>query len=144
MKYVNQILQSKGYDVWAVSPEASVCEALKLMQVKNVGALMVMKDGKPVGIFSERDWARRSLDCEKTPRQTLISELMAPRIIYVTPDETVEECMALMTDKCIRHLPVMQDDNLIGIISIGDVIKSLISDKDFVIGQLERYITSAR
>jgi len=145
MKTVKQLLQGKGSDVWSVAPTTSVYEALALMAGKNVGALLVLKAGQLVGIFSERDYARKVALQGKTSKDTPVSEIMTSKVVYVRPEQTIEDCMALMTDKHIRHLPVLADDHqVLGVISIGDVVKAVISEQSFIIEQLENYITGAR
>ncbi len=141
MKTVRQLLQSKGREVWSIAPEAMVYDALKVMAEKSVGALVVLDAGQVVGIISERDYARKVSLQGKSDRTTPVKEIMTPKVVYVRPEQTIEECMALMTDKRIRHLPVMENDRLIGVISIGDVVKALISEQEFIIAQLENYIT---
>jgi CBS domain-containing protein len=137
---VKQLLQAKGYDVWSTTPDASVYDALKLMADKEVGALVVLEEGKLVGIISERDYARKVILKGKRSIDTPVREIMATKVISVRPDQAIEECMARMTDKHVRHLPVLEDNQLIGIISIGDVVKAIISQQEFMIEQLERYI----
>ncbi|MGH2593753.1 MAG: CBS domain-containing protein [Anaerolineae bacterium] len=145
MKTVKQLLQGKGSDVWSVAPTTSVYEALALMAGKNVGALLVLEAGQLVGIFSERDYARKVVLQGKTSKDTPVSEIMTSKVVYVRPEQTIEDCMALMTDKHIRHLPVLADDHqVLGVISIGDVVKAVISEQSFIIEQLENYITGAR
>jgi len=143
MKYVQQVLKSKGNDVWTIPQDASVFDALQLMAQKNIGALVVVDQKNVVGIFSERDYARKSLDFDESPRLTPVHKMMISRVIYVTPDNTAEECMALFTQKRVRHLPVMVNDELAGIISIGDIVKNIVSEKDFLIEQLEHYIIAS-
>jgi len=140
MKTVKEVLQQKGYDVWSIAPDATVYDALKLMADKNIGAVLVLDGGNLVGILSERDYARKVILKGRFSRDTLVREIMTERVVYVRPDQTVEECMALMTDKRIRHLPVVQDNKVIGVISIGDVVKSIISEKETLINQLSDYI----
>jgi len=140
MATVKELLKAKGQDVYSISPDATVYTALKLMADKNVGALVVLKQGNLVGIMSERDYARKVIIKGKFSKDTLVQEIMAPQIVCVAPNQTAEGCMALMTDKCIRHIPVLEQDRLVGIISIGDVVKSIISDQNLVIDQLEHYI----
>jgi len=142
MKTINEILQSKPYGVLSISPEASVLDALKLMADKEVGALVVLEDEGLAGIFSERDYARKVILHGKSSKDTSVREIMTSKVVYVRPEQSVEECMALMTDKRIRHLPVLQDNRVIGVISIGDVVKEVISEQRFVIEQLEQYIHS--
>lgn len=141
MKTVKQLLQSKGGEVWSITPEAMVYDALRLMAEKGVGALMVLEAGQVAGIISERDYARKVSLQGKSDRTTSVGEIMTARVVYVRPEQTIEDCMALMTDKRIRHLPVIEDDRLIGVISIGDVVKEVISHQKFMIAQLEHYIT---
>ena len=140
MTTVNQLLQAKEVDVWTIVPDASVQDALKLMAEKNVGALLVVEAGGLIGIISERDYARTSILTEQFSMNTPVSQIMTKRVICVRPEQTIEECMALMTDKRIRHLPVLVDDQLVGVVSIGDVVKAIISDQEFIIEQLENYI----
>jgi len=145
MHTVGQILRKKGHDIWSISPDTTVYEALQMMADKNVGALVVLENGELVGIFSERDYARKIVLQGKTSRQTAVSEIMTSRVNCVHPEQTTDECMALMTAKHIRHLPVLdEDDRLVGVISIGDVVKAIISDQEFVIEQLENYIKGVR
>lgn len=141
MKTVKQLLQSKGRQVWSIAPEAMVYDALKLMAEKEVGALVVLEAGQVAGIISERDYARKVSLQGKSDRTTSVGEIMTAKVIYVYPEQTIEECMALMTDKRIRHLPVIDGGQLIGVISIGDVVKEVISHQEFLIAQLEHYIT---
>lgn len=141
MKTVRDILETKGYDVWSVAPDTTVYHALKLMSEKNVGALLVLDQEEIVGIISERDYARKVILKGRTSREAPVRDIMSERVVYVGPDDSVENCMAIFTDKHIRHLPVMEDGKLVGIVSIGDVVKTMIADKDFIINQLERYIT---
>jgi CBS domain-containing protein len=140
MVTVRQILESKGYDVWSVEPSATALEGLELMADKNIGALLVMHEGDLVGVFSERDFARKTAQIPETSRDTPVADMMTSKVIYVHPDLTIEECMAVMTRRHIRHLPVIREGVIIGVISIGDVVKALIAEKEFVIEQLENYI----
>lgn len=140
MKTVRDILRTKGHEVWSVRPDATLFEALEKMAEKNVGALLVMEGEKVVGIVSERDYARKIILKGKSSKETTVKEIMTQDTLYVDPDYKVEECMALMTDEHVRHLPVIEQDRLVGIVSIGDVVKAVISDKQFVIEQLEKYI----
>jgi CBS domain-containing protein len=137
---VSQILKVKGRDVWSIPPQASVLQALQRMAEKEVGALVVIEEGRAVGIFSERDYARRVALEGLSSRDTTVRDRMTESVLYVTPENTVEECMALMTDKRVRHLPVFENKELIGIISIGDVVNKVISEQEFTIRELERYI----
>ena len=140
MKTVRSLLHVKGYDVWTIAPDASVYEALRVMADKNVGALLVLEGGKLAGVISERDYARKVVLKGRSSVDTPVRDIMTADVISVRPDQTVEECMALMTDKHIRHLPVVADGRLIGLISIGDVVKSIITEQGFMIEQLTSYI----
>lgn len=140
MKTIERLLEIKGYDIWSIRPDASVYDAVKLMADKKVGALLVLESGKLVGIVSERDCTRKVILQERAPKDTLVREIMTSNVIFVRPDQTVEECMALVTARRIRHLPVLAGDRLIGIISIGDLVKDIISEQEFMIQQLENYI----
>lgn len=144
MLTVRQLLQRKGHDVWSVTPDTSVYEAVREMSDRNVGALMVCKGVELVGIVSERDIARKTILDELLSRDTLVREIMTENVRYVQPDNSIEDCMALMTDKRIRHLPVLEGDRLVGIVSIGDVVKATINEKENLIQQLETYITGSR
>lgn len=142
MTVVNQILKLKGYDVWSVTPDTSVYDALQLMADKNVGAVLVVDGEKISGIFSERDYARKVILKGKSSRATLVSDIMTVDVVYVNADQSVAECMNLMTDNRIRHLPVRSSEGrLAGIITIGDVVKAIISEQELMINQLEGYIT---
>lgn len=143
MKTVNQLLQTKGRDVWSITPDAPIFDALQLMADKDVGALLVLDGERVVGIFSERDYARKVVLEGKSSRDTAVGEVMTRRVVYVRPEQSIEECMALMTERHIRHLPVLDDDRLVGVISIGDVVKSIITEQQFMIEQLETYITGS-
>jgi CBS domain-containing protein len=141
MKTVRSLLQTKGHAVWTIAPAASVFEALKLMADKNVGALLVLEGDELAGVISERDYARKVVLKGRSSVDTPVRDIMTADVIAVHPDQTVEECMALMTDKHIRHLPVVADGQLVGIVSIGDVVKSIITDQGFMIEQLTSYIS---
>jgi CBS domain-containing protein len=138
---IRDVLQEKGNQTWTVFPDTMVFDALKLMAEKNIGALIVLDGEKIVGIFSERDYARKIILHGKSSRETTVKEIMTTNVVGVRPAQSMEDCMVLMTDKRIRHLPVVEGEKLIGMISIGDVVKAIISDKDFLIQQLEHYIT---
>jgi CBS domain-containing protein len=142
MNEVRDVLAHKGSTIWSVAPDATVFETLQLMAEQDVGAVLVMSGGRTVGIFSERDYARQVILKGKASKDTPVREVMTSRVVYVTADEALENCMALMTDKRIRHLPVLDGDRLIGVVSIGDVVKAVISEKQFLIEQLEKYITT--
>lgn len=141
---VRQILLSKGADVWAVTPETLVIDALHMMAEKNAGAVLVLRGEALVGIFSERDYARKVILRGKSSTDTPVADVMTSRVVYVRPSQTTEECMALMTDKHVRHLPVIEDERVLGVISIGDVVKAIVADQRFTIQQLESYITGGR
>lgn len=142
MKTVRDILNIKGNEVWSVGPENTVFEALRHMAEKEIGALIVMDGKRLAGIISERDYARKIVLLGRTSPNTLVKEIMTTHVAYTHPEQSIEECMAIMTDKRIRHLPVIEEGKLIGLISIGDLVKSIISEQQFIIEQLERYITS--
>ena len=141
MKTVRQLLRTKGHEVLSVAPDTAVFEALQLMAEKNVGAVLVLEGERLVGILSERDYARKVILKGKSSKETLVREIMSSRVLYVRPEQTIEDCMALMTDKHVRHLPVLDQGKLIGVISIGDVVKALIDEQQFIIEQLQNYIT---
>ncbi len=132
----------KHKKVWTIEPEASVYDAISKMSDKQIGALIVTEDNKVIGIITERDYARKVILQDKSSKNTLVREIMTKRVIYVKPDQKLEECMALMTNSHIRHLPVLDGDRLVGMISIGDVVKAVISEKEFLIDQLTRYISA--
>jgi CBS domain-containing protein len=140
VKTVSQLLQDKGREVWSVSPDASVYEAIALMSEKGVGALVVMQGGAIAGMISERDYARKVILEERSSKETRVGEIMTSRVVCAQPDQSVEQCMALMTEKRIRHLPVVDGTQLLGMVSIGDLVKAIIADQQFVISQLEHYI----
>lgn len=142
---IRDLLRKKGHQVHTIAPDDTVYEALVRMAHHNCGALLVMDSaGKLVGILSERDYARKVVLLGKTSRETTVAEIMTDRVVCLRPDQTLEDCMALMSDKRIRHLPVLDNDQVVGVVSIGDVVKAIISDQAFVIAQLESYITGAR
>lgn len=141
MKTVREILQVKGGNCWSIAPTESVFEAMKLMAEKEIGALLVTEGDKLVGIISERDYARKVILQGRSSKTTQVREIMTARVVYADLHQGVEECMAVMTDKRIRHLPVMDKGRLCGIISIGDLVKSIIAEQKFIIEQLERYIS---
>ena len=142
MKKVGDILETKGRAVWSIGPSDSVFDALKLMAEKGIGALVVREGNKVVGVISERDYARKVILQGRSSPTTFVSEIMTARVVYAQLEQNIDECMAIMTEKRIRHLPVMEDDRLVGIISIGDLVKSIIAEQQFIIEQLERYITT--
>ena len=138
---VRNILNTKGSQVWSIAPGQTVFEALKLMGEKGIGALTVVENDKLVGIISERDYARKVILKGRTSRDTLVKEIMTSSVVSVHPGQSVQECMALMTDRRIRHLPVLDGDHLVGVISIGDLVRVIIAEQQFVIEQLETYIS---
>jgi CBS domain-containing protein len=141
MTTVRQVLQSKGAQVWSMPPKATVFRVLELMAEKDVGAVLVVDEaGRPVGIFTERDYARKVVLKGRLSRDVAVGELMSAKVIVIAPDVTLEDCMQIMTARKIRHLPVMEGEQLVGMISIGDVVKHLLADSKFTIQQLERYI----
>ena len=140
MIIVSQILQSKGDQVWTIGPQATVFDALKLMAEKEVGALIVLEAGKVIGIFSERDYARKVILEGRSSKDTLVEKIMTRQVISVDPDTTVEVCMGLMTDRHIRHLPVITNDRLVGVVSIGDIVKAVVAEQKYLISHLENYI----
>jgi CBS domain-containing protein len=142
MKTVTQLLEAKGREVHAIGPDARVIDALKLMADKDVGALVVTEGAKISGIISERDYARKVILQGKSSHDIAVREIMTARVVTVQPRHTVEECMALMTEKRIRHLPVTEGERLIGVLSIGDLVKEVIAEQEATIRQLESYIHS--
>ena len=144
MTTVERLLQHKGHTVWSIPPDASVFEAVQLMADKRVGALMVVDRNELIGVISERDYAREIVLKDRVSRDTLVSTIMTQRVLYVRPQQTLEECMALMTEKHLRHLPVLDNGRLVGVVSMRDVVKDLIAEKEFLIEQMENYITDRR
>jgi CBS domain-containing protein len=141
MATVNDILSAKGREVCAISPDATVYEAISLMAEKEIGALVVMDGEKLVGIVTERDYARKVAIEGRSSRDTAVSDVMTTSVLCVHPERTVEECMALMTDKRTRHLPIVDHKRVIGVVSIGDLVKAIIREQKFVIEQLQQYIS---
>lgn len=144
MTTVRNILQMKGNDVWSVGPETPVTSALNMMSDKNIGALVVVRENTVLGILSERDYARKLWLKGRSVDSATVQDLMTTGVITVTPDLSMDRCMDLMTSKRIRHLPVVDNGRLVGLISIGDVVKAVIAEKEFLIKQLENYITGTR
>ena len=140
MKTVSDILNSKGHDVWAVKPDDSVYESLQMMADKEVGALLVMDGERLVGIVTERDYARKVILEGKSSKSSTVSEVMTNKVLCVAPERTIEECMALMTDKRARHLPVVENKRVVGVLSIGDLVKAILSEQQMLIDQLQHYI----
>lgn len=141
MGTVRCILQKKHGDVISVSPETTVYSALELMEENHIGSLVVMDNGRFAGIITERDYARKVILKGKASKETLVREIMSEHPVTVTPDTTMEQCMGLMTSKYIRHLPVFDNNNLVGLVSIGDIVRYMIEEQKFIIEELEHYIT---
>jgi CBS domain-containing protein len=143
MRSVQDILNTKGTDVWSVKPDDIIFDAIKLMADKGIGALLVMEEDKLVGIVTERDYARKVVLEGKSSREASIHEVMTTKVLCVTPERTIDECMALMTDKRIRHLPVVEHKQVVGFLSIGDLVKAVISEQKIIIDQLQHYISGS-
>jgi CBS domain-containing protein len=141
MKTIRQILASKSRPLITVGPDAAVFQALQVMADHDVGSVLVLDADKLVGIFTERDYARKVILRGKASKDIRVREIMSDKVLYVTPERTVDECMAIMTEMHFRHLPVIDDDKVVGIVSIGDVVKETISQQQFIIEQMEKYIT---
>ena len=139
---IGSVLDRKGRDIWSVAPDTSVYDAIALMSEKQVGALLVLSEGGLIGIISERDYARKVILKGKASRETYVWEIMSQPVICVPPECTVEQTMALMTEKRVRHLPVVEDETVVGVISIGDVVRAIIEEKEYYIQQLTSYITA--
>ncbi len=137
---IREILHQKGTTVWCISPEATVFEAIQMMADKNIGALLVTDHGKLVGILTERDYTRKVALKGKFSKQTAVKEILSGQVVHVGPGSTVEECLRLMTDHRVRHLPVLEGDNIVGIVSIGDLVNWIISAQTSTIHQLQAYI----
>ncbi len=140
MKSVHDILKSKGHDIWSVRPDDTVFDSLKLMADKGVGALLVMDGEKLVGIVTERDYARKVILEGKSSKSSQVAEIMTRQVLCVSPQQTVDECMALMTDKRARHLPVLDHKKVVGVVSIGDLVKAMINEQQVLIDHLQHYI----
>ena len=140
MKTVHQLLETKGRAIVSVSPGAKVIDALRVLAKREIGAVLVVEGDRLVGIMSERDYARKVILRGKSSQETYVREIMTERVVYVRPQQTVPECMALMTNKRVRHLPVLDGDRLVGVLSLGDLVKETISEQEFIIQQLENYI----
>ena len=141
MTKVKDILATKGNEVCSIDPDASVYDAMKRMAEKGIGALLVMEGTRVVGVISERDYARKVILEGRSSRTTQVREIMTSRLVYAEPEQNIEECMVVMTERRVRHLPVIDGGRLIGVISIGDLVKSIITEQRFIIEQLERYIS---
>jgi len=139
MHNIDTLLKDKGKDIWSIGPQETAFKALETMSQRNVGALLVVDKGKLIGIFSERDYARKVILKGKSSKDTTVGELMTPDVFYASPENTLQETMALMTAKHIRHMPVLKDDRLIGMVTLGDVVKQIISEQKFTIKELEKY-----
>jgi CBS domain-containing protein len=144
MNTVRQLLKVKGEHVWTISKESTVLDSLELMAEKRIGSLVVIEDGQVIGIFTERDYARKVGPERRKAEETRIEEVMTKELITINPKQTVNECMILMTNNHIRHLPVIDDGRLVGIISVGDVVKDIIEELEFHVEQLKSYITGLR
>jgi CBS domain-containing protein len=143
MGTVRNLLQKKGNAVYSITPDSSVYDALEKLEEKNLGGLVVVdNNGKLIGVFTERDYARKVILKGRSSKETLVRDIMTDRPIVVTPNFTIEQCMQMMTDKLIRHLPVVENDNLVGVISIGDIVRYIIEEKDYIIDSMRSYITS--
>ena len=140
MKTVQQLLETKGAAIVSVSPDTKVIDALRVMAEREIGAVLVVDNGQLVGIMSERDYARKVTLKGKSSQETPVRDIMTERVIYIRPQQTVPDCMALMTNKRVRHLPVLDEERLVGILSLGDLVKETISEQEFIIQQLENYI----
>ncbi len=140
MKKVKDLLANKGSTIWSITPDVSVFEAVKLMAEKRIGVLMVVDNDELCGVLSERDYARRVVLLDRGSKTTLVREIMTKRVVFVEPEQTIQDCMALMTEKSFRHLPVMDDGKLIGVLSMTDLVRTLVDDQQYVISQLENYI----
>ena len=141
MTTARQILGAKGGEVWSVGPDTTVLETLRLLADKGIGAVVVMDDERLAGIFTERDYARKVVLAGRSSKEARISEVMTPQVVCVAPERSVDECLALMTDKRVRHLPVVEHKKVIGLVSIGDLVKAKIADHEHTIEQLQSYIT---
>jgi CBS domain-containing protein len=139
--HIRDVLGVKGGSVWSISPDATVFQAIQMMAEKNVGALLVVKDGTLVGIISERDYTRKVALKGRSSKETTVNDILSGNVVRVTPDHTVDECLRLMTEQRVRHLPVLEGDNILGVVSIGDLVNSVISAQHSAINQLETYIT---
>ena len=144
MTIVKHVLDEKGHDVRFIHPDASVFDALKMMAENNIGSLVVLEDGKLVSVINERHYAREIVLKGRTSQETLVRDIMSTKVFCARPDQSVEECMAVMTARAVRHLPVLEHGRLVGIVSIGDMVNSVIGDQKFIIEQLEHYIHGDR
>lgn len=140
MKTASDILDTKGREIWSIEPDRSVFDALRLMADKRIGAVLVMQDGRLMGIITERDYARKVALEGKTSREARVRDLMTRRVLCASPERTVEECLALMTDKRARHIPILEKKHVVGLISIGDAVKAVIAEQQFEIERLQQYV----
>lgn len=140
MKTVKEILDQKGREVFTIDADETVLDAIKMLANKGIGALVVQKDGKTVGLFSERDYTCKVVLTGKRSENTPVGDIMSQKLLVVDPDTSISDCMVLMTEKRIRHLPVVDNDKLVGLVSIGDIVKDIISQQQVVIEQLEQYV----
>lgn len=141
---LRHLLDTKGYNIWSINPDATVYEAIEMLAEKDIGALIVMEGEELVGVFSERDYARKLRLKGKYSIDTKVSEVMSSDVITLGPEQTLEDCMAVMTQKHVRHLPIMEEGKVIGVISIGDAVNATIANQEFLIEQLEKYIQHGR
>jgi CBS domain-containing protein len=141
---IRHLLETKGYDIWSIRPNATVYQALQLLAEKDIGALIVMEGEKLVGVMSERDYVRKLKLKGKSPNETRVSEIMSSNVITLGPDQTLEDCMTVMTQKHVRHLPIVEEGKVIGVISIGDAVSATIANQEFLIEQMEKYIQQGR
>jgi len=139
---VKHVLESKGHEFWSLTSNSTVYEAIKLMADKEIGSVLVIDGGEIKGIVTERDYARKVILEGKSSPDTPLTEIMSTQVLYVRPEQTVEECLALMTDKRVRHIPVITDGEIKGLVSIGDLVKAMITEQQFIIEQLANYIST--
>jgi signal-transduction protein with cAMP-binding, CBS, and nucleotidyltransferase domain len=145
MSTIADVLRSKAdSSIWSVSPRQSVFVAIKLMSQRDIGALLVTELDEIVGIITERDYARKVVLESRSSRSTLVEEIMEPRVVYVEPHDSVEECMELLSEQRIRHLPVLEGGNLVGLVSMGDLVKTIVSDREYLIEELTNYVSGSR
>lgn len=140
---VGELLEGKGHNVWSVGPEDSVYDTIKMMDDKHVGALAVVKDDELIGIISERDYARQVILKDRTSKETKVKEIMTRHVYYTHPAQTIDECLVIINERRIRHLPVLDHDKLVGMMSVGDVVKEIIKDQKYTIEQLENHLSWA-
>jgi CBS domain-containing protein len=141
MEIIRVLLKVKGHDIWSIKPNASVYSAIELMADKDISALLVMEGEKLIGVMSERDYARKVILKGRSSRETRVEEIMTPSIISAHPDQSVKECMVLMTRNQIRHLPILEDGEICGVVSLGDLVKTIISEQELTIKNLEPFVS---